>query len=114
MKIHRSLQKLLVGTHKTGWKFDKPSFIFGKQANNNHKRDDVLSPKRAAALHSRSCNCRRRPPSVGERLLLKEEFTLCFFPNFLTAPTKCAMSYVFTLRVVNLLDSAVSCVAGMG
>jgi hypothetical protein len=37
-----------------------------------------------------------------------------FFSNFLTAATKCVMSYGLKLRVVNLLDSAVICVTAWG
>jgi hypothetical protein len=37
-----------------------------------------------------------------------------FFSNFLTAATKCVMSYGLKLRVVNLLDSAVICVEAWG
>jgi hypothetical protein len=44
MKIHRSVQKLLVGhTHtQTGWWFDKPTFIFGKKAKKEEGKTDTF------------------------------------------------------------------------
>jgi hypothetical protein len=88
-KIHRSVQKLLVGDTQTGWWFDKPNFIFWV----GWKWNDIV-----VVAHILSLLLLRRKELLHFGLHIPYNFPCRIVWSFLYAVTSISLKYTLTLK----------------